>query len=73
MATAEVQVNVRVVPGQLASRVEIHLYTQALPVVIEGVLNAYTKGPLYCVARADGKFDKFPIRHIFRIRESLTA
>lgn len=49
-------------------RVEIHLYTQSHPVTIEGALNAYTKGPMYCVL-TDGAVYKFPIRHIFRVKE----
>lgn len=50
-------------------RVEVHLYTQSNPVVIEGARNAYTKGPLYCVLMSDGTTYKFPIKHIFRIKE----
>jgi len=50
-------------------KVEVHLYTQSQPVVIENVRNAYTKGPLYCVWVIDGPCYKFPIEHIFRIKE----
>lgn len=49
--------------------VHVHLYSQSAPVVIRGALNTYTKGPLYCVSTAD-RVDKFPTRHIFRIREA---
>lgn len=47
----------------------VHLYQQSEPVVIAGVRNTYTKGPLYCVLRFDGTVDKFPVEHIFRVRE----
>lgn len=50
-------------------RVEVHLYTQSEPCVIESARNAYTKGPLYCVWATDGPVYKFPLRHIFRIKE----
>lgn len=52
-------------------RVEVHLYTQSAPVVIEDAKNAYQKGDMYCVMYADGKtVDKFPLAHIFRVRET---
>lgn len=50
-------------------KVEVHLYTQSQPVLIENVHNAYTKGPLYCVMREDLTVYKFPLCHIFRIKE----
>ena len=50
-------------------RVEIHLYTQSEPVVIDEARNAYTKGPLYCVMQGDGTVQKFPLEHVFRIKE----
>lgn len=50
-------------------KVEVHLYSQSSPVVVENMLNTYTKGPLYCVLKQDGVVDKFPVVHIFRIRE----
>ena len=49
-------------------KVEIHLYSQSAPVVVEGVMNAYTKGGLYCVLTPDF-VAKFPLLHIFRIKE----
>jgi hypothetical protein len=50
--------------------VKVHLYSQAVPIVIENVRNAYTKDGLYCVMLADLKTEyKFPYQHIFRIKE----
>jgi len=49
--------------------VEVHLYSQSSPVVIDGVKNTYTKGPLYCVWTEAGPVYKFPVKHIFRIKE----
>lgn len=50
--------------------VEVHLYTQAIPVKIENVRNAYQKGDLYCVLLNDNKTAyKFPLQHIFRVKE----
>ncbi len=50
--------------------VEIHLYNQSAPVEIKNIKNAYQKGDLYCVMCQDGIVYKFPIIHIFRIKES---
>ncbi len=50
-------------------KVEVHLYSQSQPIHIEGVRNCYTKDGLYCVLRHIGVADKFPVEHIFRIRE----
>lgn len=49
--------------------VEVHLLHQSEPVVIDNARNAYVKAGLYCVLKADGTVDKFPIEHVFRIRE----
>jgi hypothetical protein len=49
-------------------RVLVHLYTQALPIVLDYVDNAYQKGDLYCVLAANTVY-KFPLQHIFRITE----
>ena len=56
--------------------VEVHLYAQSQPVIISNVRNTYQKGDLYCVmllngpevGRENGVY-KFPIQHIFRIKE----
>lgn len=50
-------------------KVEIHLYTQSKPVVVERVRNAYEKGSFYCVMTFPGKVYKFPIQHIWRVTE----
>jgi len=50
-------------------RVYVHLYTQSEPVVIENVRNCYQKGDLYCVMQNDLTVSKFPLQHIFRIKE----
>lgn len=49
--------------------VEVHLLSQSRPVVIKRVRNAYQKGDLYCVMTNDGAVSKFPLVHIFRIKE----
>lgn len=51
-------------------QVEVHLYSQSEPVVIEEVRNAYTKDGLYCVM-ISGAVYKFPVQHIFRVKETL--
>jgi hypothetical protein len=53
-------------------KVQVHLYTQSEPCSFDDVRNAYTKGPLYCVWTTDGAIYKFPLRHIFRIKEAGT-
>ena len=51
-------------------RVEIHLYTQSKPVIVEDAKNTYQKGDMFCVMHVDGKtVDKFPLQHVFRVRE----
>lgn len=50
-------------------KVEVHLYTQSQAVVIEDARNAYQKGDLYCILLPDGTAYKFPLMHIFRIKE----
>lgn len=49
--------------------VEVHLYSQSNPVRIGRVANTYQKGDLYCVLDWDGGVQKFPLQHIFRIKE----
>jgi hypothetical protein len=49
--------------------VEVHLYSQSAPVVVPAAVNAYTKDGLYCILQRSGITTKFPVRHIFRIRE----
>jgi hypothetical protein len=53
----------------MKNRVQVHLYTQSHPCEFLDVRNAYTKGDLYCVWCTDGRIYKFPLQHIFRIKE----
>lgn len=50
-------------------KVQVHLYTQSEPCSFDNVKNAYTKGMLYCIWTNDGPIYKFPLEHIFRIKE----
>ena len=50
--------------------VEVHLYSQSEPCKIMNAANAYTKDGLYCVATQDGPVYKWPLLHVFRIKES---
>ena len=51
-------------------KVNVHLYSQSRPVLIEGVRSTYTKDGLYCVLLNDNVTAyKFPYEHIFRIKE----
>lgn len=53
-------------------RVEVQLEKTSSPIVYENALNAYTKGPLYCVMfEKDGKrmTHKYPILNLFRAVE----
>lgn len=50
-------------------KVQVHLYEQSEPVEFDSVRNTYTKGPLFCVMAPDGTVYKFPIQHIFRVKE----
>ena len=53
-----------------AKKVEVHLYSQSEPCRFENVRNAYTKDGLYCVwALTPEAVYKFPVEHIFRIKE----
>lgn len=57
-------------------RIEIQRNETSLPIIYDDVLNAYTKGPLYCVLfEKDGerKTHKFPLCSIFRVIEDYSA
>ena len=59
-------------PPAPSRRIEIQRNESSFPIVYEGVLNAYTKGPLYCVLfEKDGKRQthKFPVASLFRVVE----
>jgi len=50
-------------------RVELHLYSQSTPIVYNTVRNSYTKDGFYCIMGEDRIVEKFPVMHIFRVRE----
>ena len=49
--------------------VEVHLLHQSRPIVVRRVRNTYQKGDLFCVMDSEGNVSKFPIVHVFRIKE----
>lgn len=53
-------------------KIEIQRNESSQPLVYEGVINAYTKGPMYCVMfEKDGQrvTHKFPLCSLFRVIE----
>ena len=54
-------------------KVEIQRNESSLPIVYEEVINAYTKGQMYCILFVNKKGErvthKFPLPSIFRIIE----
>jgi len=53
-------------------RIEIQRNETSEPIVYESAINAYTKGPMYCVLfEKDGvrKTHKFPLISLFRVIE----
>ncbi|RVN04628.1 hypothetical protein [Sinorhizobium meliloti] len=53
-------------------KIEIQRNESSQPLVYEGVINAYTKGPMYCVMfEKEGQrvTHKFPLCSLFRIIE----
>lgn len=53
-------------------RVEVQLEKTSESIKYRNVLNAYTKGPMYCVLfekSGERVTHKFPIAHIFRVVE----
>lgn len=56
-------------------KVEIHRNETSQPIVYENIVNAYTKGPMYCVLfEKDSQIvtHKFPLCSIFRVIEDYT-
>lgn len=47
-------------------KVELKETSQAITL---NAVNAYTKGPLYCVYLANGTVQKFPLANIWRVTE----
>jgi hypothetical protein len=50
-------------------RIRIELKETSQPIEITDALNAYTKGPLFCVYREGNVVDKYPVTNIWRVRE----
>lgn len=48
--------------------VEVHLQSQAAPILFENVKNAYTKDSMYCIY-FEGSVFKYPLCNIYRIKE----
>lgn len=48
--------------------IEIHLLSQAQPIIRENIINAYTKDGMYCVFNGD-YVEKYPMVNIFRVKE----
>jgi hypothetical protein len=56
----------------MATKIEIQRNETSHPIVYDTVINAYTKGPMYCVLfEKDGqrKTHKYPLVSIFRVIE----
>ena len=50
-------------------KVLIHLKEQSKPIKRKGVINAYTKGGLYCLLMKNGQVKKYPLSEIHEITE----
>ena len=53
-------------------KIEVQRNESSLPIVYDNVINAYTKGKLYCILFEKGgerKTHKYPIKSIFRVVE----
>ena len=55
------------------ARIEIQRNESSEPIVYENAINAYTKGPMYCVLFINSKKQrvthKFPVCSLFRVIE----
>ena len=49
--------------------VDVHLLHQSSPITRDDVINTYTKDGLFCVMRAEGLVEKYPMIHLFRVTE----
>jgi hypothetical protein len=49
--------------------VAVHLLHQSEPIERTDVLNTYSKDGLFCVMQDDGRVEKYPLQHIFRVTE----
>lgn len=54
-------------------KIEIQRNETSYPIVYENVINAYTKGPMYCLMFEDKKGNrvthKYPLVTLFRVNE----
>jgi hypothetical protein len=50
-------------------KVIVHMLYQSRPIVHENVKNTYQKGSMYCVMHTTENVFKYPIEHIFRVKE----
>ncbi len=53
-------------------KIEVQRNESSFPIVYDNVINAYTKGPMYCILfEKDGKrvTHKYPVLSLFRIVE----
>ena len=54
-------------------RIEIQRNESSEPIVYDEVINAYTKGPMYCILFINSKGErvthKFPVLSLFRVIE----
>ena len=48
--------------------VSVHLDPAENPHDYQNPINAYEKGSFYCVLRADGKVDMYPLDTVWRVR-----
>jgi hypothetical protein len=62
---------------EIKMTVEVQVYSQSQPMIMRNVENTYTKDGLFCVRIAPEygapsqhpHYYKFPVQHIFRIKE----
>lgn len=53
-------------------QIVVHLLSQSQGVPHDNVVNTYVKAGLYCVLTSDGFVYKYPVEHLFRVKESYT-
>jgi hypothetical protein len=49
--------------------VYVHLYSQSQPILHKDVINTYQKGDMFCLYTIDEEVTKYPMQHIFRVKE----
>ena len=50
--------------------IKIHLLSQSHPIVMNDVVNTYTKDGMYCILTMDNLVYKYPMTNIFRVIEN---